>query len=167
MALVTELALSVLHFVGRPDWQATKASTTINVVVGEEIVTVGLTHQHTPCGQLLRLQCPICRARRRDLWVKDGRLGCRVCFKIRTGVPGTQWNRDITRPARMVQRIDEKLRMPMAWNRRRQLLRQRARLLRQIETALAARRRRAVEKVESASQKGRLANSPTAGTSCR
>ena len=143
---MTELVVSVIELVDRPDWEQIRLASTITVEVGARKVMIQLVRQQNACGALLRLQCPECRARRRDLWVKDGRLGCRVCLGIRTGVSGTRWNREVTRPARMVQRIEERLQQPMPWNARRRLLRRRARLLRQVQMTLAARRDRLLSK---------------------
>ena len=143
---MTELVVSVIELVDRPDWEQIRLASTITVEVGARKVMIQLVRQQNACGALLRLQCPECRARRRDLWLKDGRLGCRVCLRIRTGVSGTRWNREVLRPARIVQRIENRLQQPMPWNARRRLVRRRARLLRQVQMTLAARRDRRLSK---------------------
>ena len=148
-----DVVLSIRELARSPRWEEIKASPTLMVCVGGKTVTVELARQRSPLGTLLRL---VCRCGRwcKAIFARDGELGCTTCLKIRhpdqrLAGPGS-WDRDVVLPSRQVRRIEERLQHPMAWNSRRRLLRRRARLLRQVEIALAARRHRAAEKATSA-----------------
>ena len=146
---MTELAVSVLQLARSPEWAQIRAADSMEIAISGRRVLVRLVQQRTGGGRFVFFVCPRCHARaRRDLYVSDGELGCRGCLRLETDarLAGPRsWDRQVVLPSRQITRITELLQHPMPWNARRRLLRRRARLLRQVETALAARRLRLSE----------------------
>ena len=130
-----------------PAWSEIKARKSVVAKIGDVHVEVDLAEQPTKIGKLRFLICPGCGRRVRDLFMRRGAgPACKKCLKILhpdQKLGGSKVDKMIVIPSRQIKRIERRLEKGgMDRNARRKLQRRRKKILANLQTALAERRRK-------------------------